>query len=227
MRTPKRQRRNRKRLLAATLLGLTTTLPLAADTPQDTLPGLGVQPVEYFYTGKPYDADSESYTFKYRNYDPELNRWTTADPSGFPDGANNYSYVSNTPTDAFDPNGLTTIYWQEKIFKWTGNYTVYTSKESTVNYSMSLTIPPGLNASYQSSETVIQTQKSIQLVAGYPQEDPLPTPISEWTNIETVLVSQIDNSMLVMQNYYDSNLNRYQTTYWFDVTATYKTKWAE
>lgn len=73
------KRRNRTGLFIVTLLGLACILPLAASTGQDGLPGMGIQPVEYFYTGKPYDADSESYTFKYRNYDPELNRWTSVD----------------------------------------------------------------------------------------------------------------------------------------------------
>lgn len=89
-------------MLAAALLGFATTLPLAADTPQDTLLGLGVQPVEYFYTGKPYDADTESYTFKYRSYVPKLNRWTAADSSGFPDGANSLTYINNHLLSAAD-----------------------------------------------------------------------------------------------------------------------------
>jgi len=47
------------------------------------------------YTGKISDADSGGYLFKYRNYDPEMNRWTTVDPSRFPDGANAYFYAPN------------------------------------------------------------------------------------------------------------------------------------
>lgn len=101
------KKRNRTGLLIAILLGLAGILPLAASTGQDGLPGMGVQPVEYFYTGKPYDADSEGYTFMYRNYDPELNRWTTVDPSGFPDGANNQLYAPS-PTFKLDPLGLET-----------------------------------------------------------------------------------------------------------------------
>jgi RHS repeat-associated protein len=58
-----------------------------------------------FFTGKPFEADSGSYLFKYRAYDSELNRWTTADPSGFPDGANNKIYCSN-PISEIDPLGL-------------------------------------------------------------------------------------------------------------------------
>jgi len=71
--------------LAMTLGGAMTN-GRAADA--DALPGLGVQPVEYFYTGKPYDADSKSYTFRSRNYDPKISRWTAPDPTGFPDGVN-------------------------------------------------------------------------------------------------------------------------------------------
>ena len=106
--------RNRSSFAAIAALFVVTAgsiLPLNAKShtapSPDKLPGLGLQPVEYFYTGKPYDADTETYTFKYRNYDPELNRWTTADPSGFPDGANNQVYAPN-PFSEFDPLGLRT-----------------------------------------------------------------------------------------------------------------------
>ena len=61
-----------------------------------------------FYTGKPFDMELGTYVFKYRNYDPKMQRWTTADPSGFPDGANNYTYVS-MPSSSLDPTGLVTI----------------------------------------------------------------------------------------------------------------------
>ncbi|MDD5263165.1 MAG: hypothetical protein PHD76_15080 [Methylacidiphilales bacterium] len=59
----------------------------------------------FFYTGKPYVAELGAYSFQFRNYNPELQRWTTADPSGFPDGANNYKYT-NRPTYAMDLLGL-------------------------------------------------------------------------------------------------------------------------
>jgi RHS repeat-associated protein len=61
-----------------------------------------------FYTGKPYLAESGSYAYKYRDYNPELNRWTTVDPSGFPDGANNRAYVA-VPTSELDPDGCITL----------------------------------------------------------------------------------------------------------------------
>ncbi|MCE0499219.1 MAG: hypothetical protein LV481_14865 [Methylacidiphilales bacterium] len=63
------------------------------------------EPSTQFYTGKPYIADAGGYIYKYRTYNPEISRWTTADPSGFPDGANNFGYASN-PISHGDPLGL-------------------------------------------------------------------------------------------------------------------------
>ena len=57
------------------------------------------------FTGKPYDEDLQAYVFPYRNYDPKLARWTSSDPSGFPDGINQHFYACN-PTMAIDPWGL-------------------------------------------------------------------------------------------------------------------------
>jgi len=75
---------------------------------ESELPGLGVQPDEVFFTGKAYSNEVAGVIFKYRNYDPELNRWTGADPSGFPDGVNNIAYGA-VPTAQLDWMGLVTI----------------------------------------------------------------------------------------------------------------------
>ncbi|MDD2708506.1 MAG: hypothetical protein PHV34_10885 [Verrucomicrobiae bacterium] len=61
-----------------------------------------------FYTGKPWDADLQGYNFLYRNYQPGLARWTMVDPSGFPDGVNNFAYAP-VPTNGLDPLGLVAI----------------------------------------------------------------------------------------------------------------------
>jgi RHS repeat-associated protein len=74
----------------------------------EKVPGVAAQPASYFYTGKPYDADLGTYTYNYRNYDPASARWTTADPSGFPDGANNQVY-GPVPTTQVDCQGLFAI----------------------------------------------------------------------------------------------------------------------
>jgi len=62
-----------------------------------------------FYTGKPYLAESSSYSFKYREYNPEMGRWITVDSSGFPDGLNNKIYVNNAPNHKVDNNGLSIV----------------------------------------------------------------------------------------------------------------------
>jgi len=67
-----------------------------------------------FYTGKPFLSETGSYAFKFRQYDPELSRWITADPSGFPDGANSHVY-GNSPVSGLDPNGLS---WSTSDFLW-------------------------------------------------------------------------------------------------------------
>jgi RHS repeat-associated protein len=61
-----------------------------------------------FYTGKPFVAETASYAFMFRQYDPGLSRWTSADPSGFPDGLNNSKYAP-VPTTELDYAGLWTI----------------------------------------------------------------------------------------------------------------------
>lgn len=46
----------------------------------------------HFYTGRLYDETQKAYIYKDRQYSPILARWTTEDPSGYPDGANNLLY---------------------------------------------------------------------------------------------------------------------------------------
>lgn len=58
-----------------------------------------------FYSGKPYLEETGSYVFKFRQFDRDLSRWTTADPSGFPDGANRYVLGGN-PVSGLDQLGL-------------------------------------------------------------------------------------------------------------------------
>ena len=56
--------------------------------------------------------------FGFRCYDPDLGRFLTRDPSGYPDGPNNYIYCINNPVCEIDPLGLMTDeqllrQWQE------------------------------------------------------------------------------------------------------------------
>jgi RHS repeat-associated protein len=115
-------------------------------------------PVAGFYTGKPYLAESGSYAFKYREYNPETTRWTTVDPSGFPDGANNRLYAAS-PTSEFDPTGfsvqnlalqipisyqikLTTPYYSPDGTQEV-EYDSYTTISTTVDLAYSITTTPG------------------------------------------------------------------------------------
>jgi RHS repeat-associated protein len=66
------------------------------------------EPSTQFYTGKPYVADAGGYIYKYRTYNPEISRWTSADPSGFSDGPNDEFYAP-IPTEYIDPTGLASI----------------------------------------------------------------------------------------------------------------------
>ncbi len=77
---------------------------------------------QLFYTGKPYLEETGQYLFLFRHYDPELARWTTADPSGFPDGANNWQYVANMVALGIDPDGLQFLHFNgSSITVWSGN----------------------------------------------------------------------------------------------------------
>ena len=49
---------------------------------------------ENFFTGKPYIGEL-GYAFLFRNYRPELGKWQTTDPLGYPDGWNNFAYCNN------------------------------------------------------------------------------------------------------------------------------------
>jgi RHS repeat-associated protein len=56
------------------------------------------------YTGKPYDSATGMYNYGYRDYQPEVARFTTVDP--IRDGANWFAYVNNDPVNYVDLWGL-------------------------------------------------------------------------------------------------------------------------
>jgi RHS repeat-associated protein len=62
------------------------------------------------FTGKPYDNDMGAHVFPFRNYRSDSGRWTSADPSGFPDGVNNSYYAPiDAPFSSVDPLGLAIV----------------------------------------------------------------------------------------------------------------------
>ena len=56
------------------------------------------------YTGKPYDTATGLYNYGYRDYQPEIARFTTIDP--IRDGNNWFAYVNNDPVNWVDLWGL-------------------------------------------------------------------------------------------------------------------------
>lgn len=84
----------------------------------DTNPGF---PVAFGFAGGLYDRDTGLVRFGFRDYDPDVGRWTAKDPIGFCGGDSDlYGYVANNPTNFTDPSGLIrpTIpgYW--KYLRW-------------------------------------------------------------------------------------------------------------
>ena len=100
-------------ILGLLVIGFTTAYGGLANQPamNGKLKVTTLAPDEIRYTGKPYNKELGAYIFNYRNYDPQINRWTTSDPSGFPDGANNCTYAP-CPVTQFDSKGLSTSFSQ-------------------------------------------------------------------------------------------------------------------
>jgi RHS repeat-associated protein len=59
------------------------------------------------YTGKPYDTATGLYNYGYRDYSPQVARFTTVDP--IRDGNNWFAYVNNDPVNFIDLWGLEII----------------------------------------------------------------------------------------------------------------------
>ena len=59
------------------------------------------------FAGGLYDPDTELVRFGYRDYDPDVGRWTAKDPVFFAGGDTDvYRYVLNDPINLNDPSGL-------------------------------------------------------------------------------------------------------------------------
>jgi len=69
----------------------------------DTNPGFGVP---FGFAGGLHDRDTGLVRFGYRDYDPEVGRWTAKDPIGFAGGDTDlYGYVLSDPISLIDPEG--------------------------------------------------------------------------------------------------------------------------
>jgi RHS repeat-associated protein len=63
--------------------------------------------IPFEFAGGLYDRDTGLIRFGYRDYDPNVGRWTAKDPIFFAGGDTDlYGYVLNDPINFFDPDGL-------------------------------------------------------------------------------------------------------------------------
>jgi len=66
--------------------------------------------VPFGFAGGLRDRDTGLMRFGYRDYDPDVGRWTAKDPIGFAGGDTDlYGYVLNDPVNFIDPEGLRNI----------------------------------------------------------------------------------------------------------------------
>ncbi len=62
--------------------------------------------VPFGFAGGLHDQETGLVRFGYRDYSPEIGRWTAKDPIGFAGGDTNlYGYVANSPVNWVDPTG--------------------------------------------------------------------------------------------------------------------------
>ena len=76
--------------------------------------------IPFGFAGGLHDHDTGLIRFGYRDYDPDIGRWTAKDPIGFKAGDSNlYGYVLGDPINKVDTNGLwinTPEYMYDKDF---------------------------------------------------------------------------------------------------------------
>jgi RHS repeat-associated protein len=61
------------------------------------------------FTGREYDSETGSYSYRARQYSPGIGRFNQTDPLGIADNTNLYTYVGNNPVNRVDPYGLISI----------------------------------------------------------------------------------------------------------------------
>jgi|GEM_PF-2561716 len=65
----------------------------------------------FFFTGRPFDSDTQLQNNLNRWYDAGVGRWLSEDPIGFNGGSPNlYGYVTNAPNYLTDPSGTICLY---------------------------------------------------------------------------------------------------------------------
>ena len=69
------------------------------------------------FTGREYDAESQTYYFRARTQHPAFGRFLQKDPLGYVDGMNDYAYVGNRAQIFKDAFGLKTVIIGKRVLK--------------------------------------------------------------------------------------------------------------
>jgi RHS repeat-associated protein len=65
----------------------------------------GSDDTAFRFTGREDDGATNLYYYRARYYSPQLGRFISQDPTGFPAGANLYAYAGGNPVNSADPSG--------------------------------------------------------------------------------------------------------------------------
>ena len=63
----------------------------------------------YLFTGRRYDSETGLYYYRTRYYAHDIGRFLQADPIGYGDGMNIYTYCGNNPLGFLDPSGFASV----------------------------------------------------------------------------------------------------------------------
>jgi RHS repeat-associated protein len=143
---------------------------------EDTNPSFTIP---FGFAGGLYDCDTGLVRFGYRDYDPEVGRWTAKDPIGFDGGDTDlYGYVLNDSVNFIDPTGE----WVgQAITVGTALYTLYKVIDYAIEANRDFTeaarqrqkyidkLAEGLNEGNLNADEIAETQKvcSESLKKGY------------------------------------------------------------
>lgn len=77
-----------------------------------------------FFQGRELDPATGLYDFRNRWYSPQLGRFLTRDPLGYPDGPNAYGAFLGDPVNGSDPMGTSVTTWLKGLAEGTANLVV-------------------------------------------------------------------------------------------------------
>ena len=104
--TPRAVVRQASATQAAALLWQWEGEPFGRDAANENPQGQGLFSFNLRFPGQYFDKESNTHYNYFRDYNPQIGRYTTSDPIGLTGGINTYTYVENDPLRKVDPLGL-------------------------------------------------------------------------------------------------------------------------